>query len=498
MKDSQKFDFSRVSDACVKCGKCRPDCTIFKVSRDEVRSPRGFLDLAGAYQRGELELSKEAKATFESCFLCTTCVTQCPTNLPVDEVIEHLRADLAEKYGIAWYKRLFFWLTKHRRVMDFLARVGYYFVPCAFKHQDEPSCGGCAKKTRSNSVLTKPAFAAREMKPRFSLPFLNAERTLPTVSKRSFLNSHPELIDNGGSRQVGIFIGCMANYAYTNVGESLLEICKKLKLNVHLMKQQSCCGSPAYFTGDLKTARELAKRNVAYFEEVLKTCEVIICPEATCSAMLNSDYARILASDEQWARRADTVCAKVLMASEFFAKKSNLKEILRQNALKKVAQIAAAGDLTGENSAAESASGENLTQKNLTGENSAQKTADNATQKADFSRLKVTYHDACHAKKVQNIFKEPRELLREVCDIHEMQDLTSCCGFGGVTMQTQNYRLAREVGVARAKQIDSVKEAQVVAAECSACRLQLNNSLGLINSELRVKNTVELIAEGLK
>ncbi len=466
MKDSQKFDFSRVSDACVKCGKCRPDCTIFKVSRDEVRSPRGFLDLAGAYHRGELELSKEAKATFESCFLCTTCVTQCPTNLPVDEVIEHLRADIAEKYGIAWYKRLFFWLTKHRSVMDFLARVGYYFVPCAFKHQDEPSCGGCAKKTRSNSVLTKPAFAAREMKPRFSLPFLNTERTLPTVSKRSFLNSHPELIDNGGSRQVGIFIGCMANYAYTNVGESLLEICKKLKLNVHLMKQQSCCGSPAYFTGDLKTARELAKKNVAYFEEVLKTCEVIICPEATCSAMLNSDYARILASDEQWAARADAVCAKVLMASEFFAKKSNLKEVLRQNALKKVTQIAISQE--------------------------------DAAQKADFSRLKVTYHDACHAKKVQNIFKEPRELLREVCDIHEMQDLTSCCGFGGVTMQTQNYHLAREVGVARARQIDEVKEAQVVAAECSACRLQLNNSLGLIKSELRVKNTVELIAEGLK
>ena len=64
----QKFDFNAISDMCVKCGKCKPNCTIFKISGDEVRSPRGFLDLIGAYNRGEMKLDKNAKSIFESCY----------------------------------------------------------------------------------------------------------------------------------------------------------------------------------------------------------------------------------------------------------------------------------------------------------------------------------------------------------------------------------------------------------------------------------------------
>ena len=59
------YNFSAVSDACVKCGKCKPNCTIYKISGDEVRSPRGFLDLLGAYYRGGMELDKDLNAVFE-------------------------------------------------------------------------------------------------------------------------------------------------------------------------------------------------------------------------------------------------------------------------------------------------------------------------------------------------------------------------------------------------------------------------------------------------
>ncbi|WP_247600116.1 heterodisulfide reductase-related iron-sulfur binding cluster, partial [Helicobacter cinaedi] len=86
-----------------------------------------------------------------------------------------------------------------------------------------------------------------------SFPMVKKERLLPTASKKSFLNSHPEFINNGGEKAVGIFIGCMGNYAYIGIGEGLLKICKTLNLNAHLMKDQSCCAAPAYFTGDFNT-----------------------------------------------------------------------------------------------------------------------------------------------------------------------------------------------------------------------------------------------------
>jgi glycolate oxidase iron-sulfur subunit len=127
------FDFTKISDDCIKCGKCIPVCTIHDVNADEVTSPRGFIDLLGAYKRGELELDKTAKDIFESCFLCTNCVEVCPNDLPTDMIIEQVRNDIRKKYGLAWYKLLFFFLLRHRKIMDFLAGLGYVFQTCGLK-----------------------------------------------------------------------------------------------------------------------------------------------------------------------------------------------------------------------------------------------------------------------------------------------------------------------------------------------------------------------------
>lgn len=419
----QKFDFSAISDMCVKCGKCKPSCTIFKISGDEVRSPRGFLDLIGAYNRGEMKLDKNAKSIFESCFLCTNCVEACPASLPVDEMIENVRFDLAQKYGISWYKRLFFYLLRHRWIMDFAARLGYVFKSCGFKERDNDT-----------------------MQPKFALPMLKKERLLPNPSKKSFLNSHPEIIKNG-ERQVGIFIGCMANYAYTDTGEGLLKILKELGISAHLMKKQVCCAAPAYFTGDFATVEANAKKNIAYFEKVLESCEAIICPEATCSAMLKVDYERFFEHDEHWKERAKKVMSKLYLATEYFVKFTELEQILEQKTEGK-------------------------------------------------EKPALVYHDPCHARKMQGVWREPRALLSRIFELKNSGDETSCCGFGGVTTQSQNYHLARAAGLSRANTL-SKAGANVVSAECSACKMQLNNSLNLASSELRCKNPIELIAAAL-
>ena len=419
----QKFDFSAISDMCVKCGKCKPNCTIFKISGDEVRSPRGFLDLIGAYNRGEMKLDKNAKNIFESCFLCTNCVEACPASLPVDEMIENVRFDLAQKYGISWYKRLFFYLLRHRWIMDFAARLGYVFKSCGFREHDNDT-----------------------MQPKFSLPMLKKERLLPNPSKKSFLNSHPEIIKNG-ERQVGIFIGCMANYAYTDTGEGLLKILKELGISAHLMKKQLCCAAPAYFTGDFATVEANAKKNIAYFEKVLESCEAIICPEATCSAMLKVDYERFFEHDEHWKERAKKVMSKLYLATEYFVKFTELEQILEQKTEGK-------------------------------------------------EKPALVYHDPCHARKMQGVWREPRALLSHIFELKNSGDETSCCGFGGVTTQSQNYHLARAAGLSRANTL-SKAGANVVSAECSACKMQLNNSLNLASSELRCKNPIELIAAAL-
>ncbi|MBD3799129.1 (Fe-S)-binding protein [Sulfuricurvum sp.] len=423
-RQGELFNFSATSDACIKCGKCIPVCTIHNVNADEVTSPRGFIDLLGAYQKGDLELDKNAKDIFESCFLCTNCTDVCPKALPTDMVIEQVRADLADKYGIAWFKKVFFYLLRHRTTMDILFKLGYVFQTCGFKIKEQ----------------------TQSMTPRFSLPIIKKGRLLPSIGQASFLNSYPEEINHGGKRRVAIFIGCLGNYNYTQIGKSLVEILEVLRIDVFIPKKQLCCGAPAYFTGDFATVDHNAKKNIEYFEKFIDEVEAIIIPEATCSAMIKIDYDHFFHDQPEWQARANKLKDKIFMATEWLEQKTELKSLLASKGR---------------------------------------------------SDLVVTYHDPCHARKMQGIYKEPRALVSQNYTITEMSDPNVCCGFGGVTMQTEKFHYAQAAGKPKAAMIDKTG-AQVVTAECSACRMQINNSLHEAQSGVVFKNPIELIAEALK
>ena len=421
------FEFTKISDACIKCGKCIPTCTIHQVNPDEVTSPRGFIELLGDYQKGELELDKTAKEIFESCFLCTNCVDVCPNSLPTDMVIEEVRADIAKKYGIAWYKRAFFWLLRNRWAMDLFNKLGYVFKSCLLS--EEP---------KKRGMLAK-----------FDLPMIKKDRLLPSLKSKSFLNSYPERLNRGDKPKVAIFIGCLANYNYTQIGDSLVEILKRLDYEIFIPKKQLCCGAPAYFTGDFDTVEYLTKKNIEYFESFIDEVEAIVIPEATCSAMIKHDWQIFFENRgmQEWAKRAKKVNEKIFMATEWFAKYTNLPELLESSG-----------------------------------------------KKVD---INVTYHDACHARKVQGIWQEPRTLLSKNFQLTEMSDPNRCCGFGGVTMQTEKFHLAQAAGKPKAAMIKE-SGADIVSAECSACRMQISNALYQNGVDVVFKNPVELIAEALK
>jgi glycolate oxidase iron-sulfur subunit len=109
----------------------------------------------------------------------------------------------------------------------------------------------------------------------------------------------------------------------------------------------------------------------------------------------------------------------------------------------------------------------------------------------------VTYHDPCHARKVQGVYKQPRNLLAPNYPMVEMSDPNRCCGFGGVTMQTEKFHFAQAAGKPKAAMIEETK-ATYVSAECSACRVQISESLNHAKVETIFKNPLELIAKALK
>ena len=419
------YNYLKTSDSCVKCGKCLPDCTIFGINGDEATSPRGFIDLLGAYQRNEIPLDKDAKHIFETCFLCTTCVSVCPNSLPTDTLIENIRYEIAQKYGITWFKRIFFYLLKHRKIMDFSMKLGAFFTPLLFQ------------KTSDNHSI----------KPRFKLPFIS-NRIFGTIQTKSFLNSHKEnlIYNKDNPKKVAIFIGCLGNYNYKSVGESLVFILQKLGINTMIPKKQKCCGAPAYFTGDFESVNQLIIENVAYFESFIDEVEAILIPEATCAAMILEDWERFMEKNPNYKQRIQKLLPKIHMATHWLMHNTNLKEYL--STLPKLQET-------------------------------------------------FTYHDPCHARKVLGIWKEPRELLCQNYNLIEMEDSNACCGFGGVTMQTEKFNLASKVGNKKAQMINKT-QAKYVVAECSACRMQLNNALHQEKVKTLFAHPLELIQKIIK
>lgn len=439
MAHFEDYNYLKTSQACVKCGKCLPDCTIFGINGDEATSPRGFIDILGAYQRKEIPLDRNAKEIFETCFLCTTCVSVCPNSLPTDTLIENIRYEIAQKYGIAWFKRAFFYLLKHRKIMDFGFKLGALFAPLLYQK-------------------TKDGYS---IKPRFTLPLLQ-NRIFGAIANQSFLNSYPEEINFTKSKdldsnstqnltqnptKVAIFIGCLGNYNYKKVGESLLVILEKLGISAKLAKGQKCCGAPAYFTGDFASVDTLIRHNVEYFESFIEEVDAILIPEATCGAMVLEDWKHFMEKDLELKSRIEKLLPKISMATKYLESKTNLVEYLQ------------------------------AIQQNHKNE-----------------KPSLTYHDPCHAKKVLGIYKEPRRLLEQNYRLIEMEEPSSCCGFGGVTIQTERFALAKKVGSKKAKMIQKT-QADFVAAECSACRMQLSNALHQEQVEIPFLHPLELIAQ---
>lgn len=417
------FEFDKISDACIKCGKCVTDCTIHRIHKDETTSPRGFLDLLAGYQAGEIPLDQNAKEIFESCFLCTTCVEACPNSLQTDFAIENVRKDIADAYGISGFKKIFFYLLKNRTAFNFVAKMGYMFQTCGFKIEKEQN----------------------GMRSRFSLPLVKKDRLLPSMKRVSFLNKYPERI-KGNKQRVAIFIGCLANYNFTEVGDALVRILKHLEVDIFIPKKQMCCSAPAYFTGDFDTTDHLSKYNMDYFDSFIDEVDAIIVPEATCSAMLKVDYEHYFREyAPEYLEKHEKIKAKIFGATQWLYEKTSLLEEL---------------------------------------------------SKVSKQESLVTYHDPCHFRKVQSVFKEPRALLKESYRFTEMEEASMCCGFGGITMQTEKFDLAQKAGALKSEKIEK-SGAEIVSAECSACRIQISESLNSRKSTTLFKHPLELIDQAL-
>jgi L-lactate dehydrogenase complex protein LldE len=177
------------------------------------------------------------------------------------------------------------------------------------------------------------------------------------------------------TKTVTLFIQCLVDGIYPEVGEAMVQIFRQLGIHLTCPTQQTCCGQPAFNSGYRREARVAAKR----FIDIFETADAIVCPSGSCVTMVRHHYPVLFNDDASWLRRTQNIAAKTYELTEY------LVDILEVEDLK-----------------------------------------------SHYDGI-ITYHDSCHLLRNLRIKEQPRRLLRKVsgAEFIEMYDADRCCGFGG-------------------------------------------------------------------
>jgi L-lactate dehydrogenase complex protein LldE len=174
--------------------------------------------------------------------------------------------------------------------------------------------------------------------------------------------------------KVGLFVTCLVDLMRPRIGFAALKLLEGAGCEVVVPQSQTCCGQPAYNSGDRASALALARKVVAEFEG----CEYVVAPSGSCAGMIRTHYRDLFRDDPNELARAQRVCAKTYELTDF------LVNVLAVEAVP--------GRYAGS----------------------------------------VTYHDSCAGLRELGVKTQPRALLAKAgVAITEMTQPEQCCGFGG-------------------------------------------------------------------
>src|SRR5215469_2586026 len=112
--------------------------------------------------------------------------------------------------------------------------------------------------------------------------------------------------------RVGLFVTCLVDLIRPAVGFAAVKLLQDAGCRVDV-PLQSCCGQPAYNSGDRATTRTIAEQVIAAFTPY----DYVVAPSGSCAGMLKTHYPELFRDDAQWSARADAFAAKTFELVSF-------------------------------------------------------------------------------------------------------------------------------------------------------------------------------------
>jgi len=263
------------------------------------------------------------------------------------------------------------------------------------------------------------------------------EAMLPHLPQRPLRHVLPEVTEARKQAQyrVGFFLGCAQNLLFADESAATVRVLARNGCTVITPREVECCGMPARGYGRPDLVQAQARHNIDVFER--HQVDVIVTDCATCGSTLK-EYGAFQQDDPDWAARAQAFSRKVRDVSEFLADIPLEKPQGRIEA-------------------------------------------------------RVTYHDPCHLRRAQKVWKQPRSLLALIDGLEfiELPEADWCCGSAGSQLIT-HYETSLKV---MDRKLDNLADtqAQFIASGCPGCQMQLITGIKRRGLDVQVVHPVTLL-----
>ena len=237
--------------------------------------------------------------------------------------------------------------------------------------------------------------------------------------------------------RVGLFVTCLVDLFRPTVGFAAIKLLEDAGCIVEVPQAQTCCGQPAYNSGDRNDTKAIARQVIAAFSGF----DYVVVPSGSCGGMIKTHYPALFADDPAMKAEAEALAARTFELVAFLA------DVLKTTRIE--AHYAGA----------------------------------------------VTYHDACSGLRELGVKEQPRRLLKDVAGLtlKEMATPEVCCGFGG-TFCVKYPEISDKMVTDKAADIVATGADTLLCGDMG-CLLNMAGKLARLGASVRVRHVAEVLAD---
>lgn len=235
--------------------------------------------------------------------------------------------------------------------------------------------------------------------------------------------------------RVGLFVTCLVDIIRPTVGFAAVKLLEDAGCKV-VVPSQTCCGQPAYNSGDRTNSKLLARQAIDAFED----CDYVVVPSGSCGGMLIKHYPDLFVGEPDLAGRAERFAEKSYELISFLVDVMGVDKV-------------------------------------------------NARYEGT-----VAYHDSCAGLRELGVKRQPRRLLAGVegLTLVELNEAETCCGFGGL-FATKYGELSNAIVGRKAEDIRATNADTVLAGDLG-CLMNMAGKLSREGSPIKARHVAEILA----